>query len=47
MSSMGRVARMGEMWNIVKFWSGNLKGGDHSEELGVDVKVIFEWILGK
>jgi hypothetical protein len=25
----------------------NLKGKDHSEDLGVDVKVILEWILGK
>jgi hypothetical protein len=23
------------------------KGGSHSEDLGVDVEIILEWILGK
>jgi hypothetical protein len=31
----------------IKFWSENLKGSDHSEDLGVDGKIILEWILGK
>jgi hypothetical protein len=31
----------------MKFWSENLKGRDHSEDLGVDEKIILEWILGK
>jgi hypothetical protein len=30
-----------------KFWFVNLKGRDHSEDLGVDGKIILEWILGK
>jgi hypothetical protein len=30
-----------------KFWSENLKGRDLSEYLGVDEKVILEWMLGK
>jgi hypothetical protein len=30
-----------------KFWSENLKGKDHLEELGVDRKVVLKWILGK
>jgi hypothetical protein len=30
-----------------KFWSGNLKGGDHPEDIGVDGRIIFKWILGK
>jgi hypothetical protein len=30
-----------------KVWSGNLKGRDHSEDLGVDERIILEWILGK
>jgi hypothetical protein len=30
-----------------KFWSENLKGKDHSEDLDVDGKIILEWILGK
>jgi hypothetical protein len=29
------------------FWLENLKGRDHSEDLGVDGKIILEWILGK
>jgi hypothetical protein len=30
-----------------KFQSENLKGGDHSEDLGVDGWIILEWIFGK
>jgi hypothetical protein len=30
-----------------KFWSENLKGKDHSEDLGEDRKIILEWLLGK
>jgi hypothetical protein len=26
---------------------GKLKGGDHSEDIGVDGKIILEWILWK
>jgi len=26
-------------------WSENLKGRDHSEDLGVDGRIILEWIL--
>jgi hypothetical protein len=29
-----------------KFWSENLKGRDHFEDLGVD-RIILEWILGE
>jgi hypothetical protein len=29
------------------FWSANLKGRDCSEDVGVDRKIILEWILGK
>jgi len=29
------------------FWLENLKGKDHWEELGVNGKIIVEWILGK
>jgi hypothetical protein len=39
------VACMGEMYT--KFLSENLKGRDRSEDLGVDEKIILEWILGK
>jgi len=30
-----------------KLWSDGLKGGDLSEEPGVDGKITLEWILGK
>jgi hypothetical protein len=30
-----------------KFSLENLKGRDHSEDLGVDGKIILEWTLGK
>jgi hypothetical protein len=29
------------------FWLENLKGRDHSEDLGIDGKIILQWILGK
>jgi hypothetical protein len=29
------------------FWLENLKGRDHLEALGVEGKIILEWILGK
>jgi hypothetical protein len=37
---------MGEVTNT-KFLSENLKGRDHSEDLGTDEKMISELILGK
>jgi hypothetical protein len=30
-----------------KFWSDNMKGKDHMEDIGVDRKIILEWIFGK
>jgi len=30
-----------------KFWLENLKRRDHLEELGVDGRIILEWILKK
>jgi len=30
----------------MKFWLENLVGRDHLEDLGVDGKIILEWILG-
>jgi hypothetical protein len=29
------------------FWLENLQGRDHSEDLGVDGKIILKWNLGK
>jgi hypothetical protein len=44
---VGHVARMGEMRNAYKIWSENLKARDHSEDLGIDGKIILECITGK
>jgi hypothetical protein len=30
-----------------KFWSGDLKGRDYIQDVGVDGRIILEWILGK
>jgi hypothetical protein len=30
-----------------KFWSGALRERDHSGDLGVDVRMMMEWILGE
>jgi hypothetical protein len=30
-----------------KFWSENLKGTDNPYDLGVEGRIILEWILGK
>jgi hypothetical protein len=29
------------------FWLENLKGTDHFEILGIDGRIILEWVLGK
>jgi hypothetical protein len=43
----GHVARMGEMKNSYKFLVRNMKVPDHSEDLGVDVRIILKSILRK
>jgi hypothetical protein len=40
------VERVGEMRKHIKFCSENVKGTDNSEDLGVDGKIILEWIFG-
>jgi len=39
------------VWHVeymhTQFWSKNLEGRDHSEDLGIDGKITLEWILGK
>jgi hypothetical protein len=29
-----------------KYWSGNVKGRGHLEDLGIDGRIILEWTLG-
>jgi hypothetical protein len=29
------------------FWSVDFKGRDHSDDVGVDGRIILEWIIGK
>jgi hypothetical protein len=31
----------------IKFWSEDQKGRHHVEDVGIDLKIILEWILGK
>jgi hypothetical protein len=47
MTWAGHVQRMREMKNMFKILFGNLKGIDNTEYLGIDGRVILEWILGK
>jgi len=39
------ITGMEEIRNAYKCWSGNLKGRDHLEDLGMNEKIILEWIL--
>jgi hypothetical protein len=43
----GHIARMGEMRMHIRFWSETTKGKDYSKDVGVDEKIILEWILEK
>jgi hypothetical protein len=38
---------MGDMRNAYKFWSENLKGRNHMEDLGIGRRIILEWIFEK
>jgi hypothetical protein len=31
----------------IKFWLENLKGRNHSQDLGVDGRIILDWIFGR
>jgi hypothetical protein len=41
------VAPPAEMRNSYKISVENIKGRDNSEDLGIDGKIILEWMLGK
>jgi hypothetical protein len=43
----GHEARVEEMRKAYNIFVGKPKGRDHSEHLGVDERIISEWILGK
>jgi hypothetical protein len=38
---------MGDMRNACKILVRKPEGRDHSKDLGIDEKIILEWILGK
>jgi hypothetical protein len=47
MRLVGHVARIGEMINAYSLLMEHLKGRDHTEDLGVNGRIILDWILGK
>jgi len=45
---MDRAYSMHATWEMhTKLWSENLTGSEHTEDIGVDDKIILERILGK
>jgi hypothetical protein len=43
----GHAAYVGEMRIRTKFWLVDVKERDHSKNIGVDGRILLEWILGK
>jgi hypothetical protein len=42
----GHVSRMEEVRNTYEIFVEKLEGKNHSDDLGVDGRIILEWILG-
>jgi hypothetical protein len=47
MRRAGHVAHIGQIRNAYKFLVRKSQGTDHLEDLGIDRRIIPEWILGK
>jgi len=47
LNEIGRTCSMHSRDEKCIFWLENLKGCDKSEDLGIDRRIISEWILGK
>jgi hypothetical protein len=47
MGGAGHVARMGAMKHAYSTLAGKPEGRDHSEDVGVNGRIILEWILRK
>jgi hypothetical protein len=43
----GHVARMEQMRNAYKVFVGKTEGKNHSEDVGIDGRIILEWIFEK
>jgi hypothetical protein len=43
----GYVAQLKQMRKCTKFWSGNLKRRNYLEDIDIEGKIIFKWLLRK
>jgi hypothetical protein len=43
----GHEAHMGEIRNAYNILVGKPEGKDHTENLGIDERIILKWIFGK
>jgi len=47
MRGEGNAERVGDIKTAYKILFGKLKVWDHSEDIGIDGRIILEWILRK